>query len=126
MDNNKIINRKDIADEIYNRLQNTGSKITKKEVASVLEELPEVIFSQLFKKRKIMWTGFMKFDTLLRAAKTSYNPKKGERIQVPAKWIVKSKISKSISNRLNGGGSHNTVKPSAKSKVQKTTKKTTK
>lgn len=50
----------------------------------------------------VVITGFGKFSSRVRAARTARNPQSGELVEVPAKTVVSFKAGKSLKTALNG------------------------
>lgn len=50
---------------------------------------------------KIQLPGFGSFRMVKREARTGRNPKTGESMQIPAKQVIKFKVSKTLSDKIN-------------------------
>ena len=59
------------------------------------------IVAELFKNNRLEFRDFGVFEPKMRAPKTAQNPKTLERVQVPAKRVVKFKIGHIMKQKLN-------------------------
>lgn len=73
---------------------------TQKDVLTVVDNLFETITS-VVANEDVAITGFGKFATSERAARTMRNPLNGEQVQVPAKKVLKFKPAKSLKDSIN-------------------------
>lgn len=74
---------------------------TKKDTIMVLEAMLEVLQECLEKKDRINFLGFGSFSTIDRAARTARIPSTGEKIEVPAKTVVKFKTGSNLKKLVN-------------------------
>ncbi len=68
--------------------------LAKKEVASFMEALTDLAYSEVKKKGEFLLPGFGKMVKAHRKARTGVNPATGEKINIPAKTVAKFKLSK--------------------------------
>lgn len=73
---------------------------TQKDVLTVVDNVFETI-ANVVANEDVAITGFGKFATSERAARTMRNPLNGERVQVPAKKVLKFKPAKSLKDSIN-------------------------
>lgn len=73
---------------------------TQKDVLTVVDNLFETI-TNVVANEDVAITGFGKFATSERAARTMRNPLNGEQVQVPAKKVLKFKPAKSLKDSIN-------------------------
>ena len=78
--------------------ESTG--FTQKDVTSVVDAVFETIASTVANE-DVAITGFGKFVTSERAARTMRNPLTGEQVSVPAKKVLKFKPAKSLKDSIN-------------------------
>lgn len=74
---------------------------TQKDVLTVVDNVFETI-ANVVANEDVAITGFGKFATSERAARTMRNPLNGEQVQVPAKKVLKFKPAKSLKDSING------------------------
>ena len=68
--------------------------LTQAQVASVLEQLAELAYVGAKQPGGFPVPGFGKVSMKQRKARTGFNPKTQEKIQIPAKTVVKFRLSK--------------------------------
>lgn len=73
---------------------------TQKDVLTVVDNVFETI-ANVVVSEDVAITGFGKFATSERAARTMRNPLNGEQVQVPAKKVLKFKPAKSLKDSIN-------------------------
>ena len=73
---------------------------TQKDVLTVVDNVFETI-ANVVVNEDVAITGFGKFVTSERAARTMRNPLNGEQVQVPAKKVLKFKPAKSLKDSIN-------------------------
>ena len=79
--------------------KNTGMK-TKAEAEKAVEGFMETVQEVLANKDDVTFTGWGKFETVLREARTGRNPGTGEEILIPEKRVVKFKVGKKLSDSV--------------------------
>jgi len=90
------MNKNDLINEIA-----TSAGVTKKEAETALESMLENITKALNNGESITLVGFGSFSVTKRAAREGVNPQTKERINIPAKNVVKFKAGKMLSSTLN-------------------------
>jgi len=90
------IAKKEIIDRIA---ENTNTK--RVVVKPVIQSFFDEIICELAKDNRLEFRDFGVFETRTRAARRAQNPKTMERVQVPAKRIVKFKMGRLMKQRVN-------------------------
>ena len=70
------------------------SGMSKKDVAGFLETVAEMAYGEVKKSGEFVLPGFGKMVKVRRAARQGINPATGEKIQIPAKTVVKFRLAK--------------------------------
>ena len=78
--------------------------MSKSGVKRVIESVNEALIRELCDTGKFVIHGVGRFNVKHRAARTMRNPQNGDPIEVSARKAVTFSVSKSIKDRLNGGG----------------------
>ncbi len=68
--------------------------VSKKEVATILEEMTDLAYKEVKKNGEFTLPGFGKLVKVKRKARTGRNPATGATIQIPAKTVVKFRVAK--------------------------------
>lgn len=76
------------------------SKLSKKEVKTVLEAFNVVIIKTLKKEKKVKLQGLGIMTLKNRKARVGRNPMTGATIQIPAKKVVKFRVAKDVKNQV--------------------------
>jgi DNA-binding protein HU-beta len=95
MEEEITLNKKELVEQVYESLS-SKFKVTKKDITSVYDEIFTVLENELANGNSINLTGIGKFYIKEQAARTGVNPKTRQTIQIPAKRVVKFKISKKL------------------------------
>jgi len=74
--------------------------MSKKDVANVMNELASMAYSEVKKNGEFVLPGFGKMVKVKRAARMGRNPATGEQIQIPAKTVVKFRLSKAAKDAV--------------------------
>ena len=93
------LNRGDLARLIANE---TGDTITA--ASQFLSAFENVTKFALQSGKAVDLRGFLKLEPAERAARTGHNPATGAVIQIPAKRVVKAKVSPAVLGEPDGGG----------------------
>ncbi len=91
------ITKKELVDRIANKTQ-CKHVIVK----SVVQQFLDEITTELIDNNRLEFRDFGVFEVRERAARVAQNPKTLERIQVPAKRIVKFKMGRIMREGMNG------------------------
>ncbi len=70
------------------------TSLAKKDVANLMDELTNMAYSEVKKSGMFVLPGFGKMVKVNRKARTGINPATGEKIQIPAKTVVKFRLAK--------------------------------
>ena len=73
---------------------------TKKDVAALMEAVVETAYSETKKSGEFSFPGLGKLVKKHRAARMGRNPATGEQIQIPAKTVVKFRVSKAAKDAI--------------------------
>ncbi|MEZ5364748.1 MAG: HU family DNA-binding protein [Bryobacterales bacterium] len=76
------------------------SEVNKKVVKGLLDSLGELAVSQTKKNGKFVYPGLGRLVKSQRKARTGRNPATGEAIKIPAKTVVKFRLSKAVSDQI--------------------------
>lgn len=79
------------------------TETTKKDAATVVDAVIEVVTEALSKGEKVRITGFGTFEVRERAARTGYNPQTGEPIDIPATKYPAFKAGKQLKEIVKQG-----------------------
>jgi DNA-binding protein HU-beta len=85
------LGKKDIVEAVSEKTQQN-----KKNTTEILEALLEVITDKIKQGSKVNFTGFGSFFVKDRKARTGFNPKTGEKIQIPATKVPKFKAGATL------------------------------
>lgn len=77
------------------------SGLTKTKTAEVIDALVETMQTALTEGDKITLVGFGSFNVSKREAREGRNPSTNEKIQIPAKTVVRFKSGKELNESLN-------------------------
>ncbi|MDJ0765106.1 MAG: HU family DNA-binding protein [Myxococcota bacterium] len=75
-------------------------ELPKKTASALIEEIAELAVSQTKKVGEFTVPGIGKLVKTKRQARTGRNPATGETIQIPAKTVIKMRLSKSCKDAL--------------------------
>lgn len=70
------------------------SGMSKKDVANFLDVVAQMAYSEVKKNGEFVLPGFGKMVKAKRKARAGINPATGEKIQIPAKTVVKFRLAK--------------------------------
>ena len=73
-----------------------ASELNKKQVAGLLEAMADVVYKEVKKNGECIVPGFGKLVKVRRKAREGRNPATGETIKIPAKTVVKFRLSKAV------------------------------
>jgi len=77
-----------------------ATKLTKVDVANVLDAFVETSKKELKKGGEINLVGFLILKKVKRAARTGRNPRTGKELKIAAKNVVKAKIGKTLQDAV--------------------------
>lgn len=90
------MNKKDLVETLSEKCN-----LEKNVVEQILNEMNSIIVDCLKKEDCVKISGFGTFSLSKRNAKLGKNPKTGESLQIPAKNVVKFKMSKEMKDEIN-------------------------
>ncbi|MCX6797866.1 MAG: HU family DNA-binding protein [Candidatus Falkowbacteria bacterium] len=73
-----------------------ATTLSKKDVASFMDKLAETVYSEVKKTGECIVPGFGKLVKAKRKAREGRNPATGATIKIPAKTVVKFRLSKAV------------------------------
>lgn len=76
------------------------SGMSKKDVASFLEAISEMVYKEVKKTGECIVPGFGKLVKAKRKAREGRNPATGETIKIPAKTVVKFRLAKAVKDAV--------------------------
>ena len=74
--------------------------MSKKDMANIVTELAVMAYSEVKKNGEFVLPGFGKMVKVRRAARMGRNPATGETISIPAKTVVKFRLSKAAKDAV--------------------------
>ena len=77
------------------------SKLSKKDVETVINAFTETVTKELKKKGKVQLVGFGTFEVSKRAAREGRNPQTGASMKLPASNAPKFKAGKALKDAVN-------------------------
>lgn len=89
------MNKAELVEEVSGKVG-----ITKKDAGNVVDAVTETITNTLKKGEKVTLLGFGTFQVMERKAKRGVNPQTGERLDIPAKNVVRFKAGKELRERV--------------------------
>ena len=89
------MNKSELVDAIAKK-----TDLSKKDVASVVDALQDVVSGSLVKGEKVALTGFGTFQTSERKARTGINPATGQKIQIAACTVPKFVVGKTLKEKV--------------------------
>ncbi len=105
--NDNTVTKACIIDEVYERvnaLQEEESEqvITKKEASEYVEAVLETMKDELARGQEIKVSGFGKFEVRAKGRRMGRNPRTNVEIEIPARCVLRFKVSQVLKDRLNG------------------------
>jgi DNA-binding protein HU-beta len=76
------------------------TEMSKKEVTSFMESLSDLVYKEVKKGGECILPGFGKLVKVKRKAREGRNPATGETIKIPAKTVVKFRLSKAVKDAV--------------------------
>ncbi len=77
-----------------------STKLTKVDVAKVVDAFAEVSKKELKKGGEINLVGFLSLKKIKRSARTGRNPRTGKELKIAAKNVVKAKVGKALQDAV--------------------------
>lgn len=76
------------------------SGLAKKDIANFMTVMADMAYSEVKRNGEFVLPGFGKMVKMRRAARQGRNPATGETIQIPAKTVVKFRLSKAAKDAV--------------------------
>lgn len=86
--------------ELITRLTQLYPQLAQKDLELVVAEILDAIQTSLTQGKRIEIRGFGTFDLIYRAPRIGRNPKTGESVSVPGKWVPHFKAGKPLRTRV--------------------------
>lgn len=86
--------------ELISSLARHYPQLTAKDLAVTVNSILEAMFTSLVKGRRIEIRGFGSFELNQRPARIGRNPKSGEKVQVPQKFVPHFKAGRELRERV--------------------------
>jgi DNA-binding protein HU-beta len=77
-----------------------SSDMSKKQVSEFLDGMSELVYKEVKKNGECILPGFGKLVKVKRKAREGRNPATGETIKIPAKTVVKFRLSKAVKDAV--------------------------
>ena len=77
-----------------------ATKLTKVDVAKVVDAFAEISKKELKKGGEINLVGFLSLKKVKRSARTGRNPRTGKELKIAAKNVVKAKVGKTLNDAV--------------------------
>ena len=90
-----------VKSELLQKLCNMHPNVLRKDMEKILDIIFFEIVDALCKGKNIEIRGFGSYKITNRQARMGRNPKNSETIQIPAKKVIKWKMSKTLFSRIN-------------------------
>ena len=88
--------------ELIQKVSEQTPHLHQREVERIVSTVFDEITSALSRKERVELRGFGAFGVKQRKARTGRNPRTGESVRVPEKYVPFFKTGKQLHNRLNG------------------------
>jgi integration host factor subunit beta len=93
------VTKSDLIDAVSAR----APSISKRDVAVIVDTVFDSMSSALVSRDRIEIRGFGSFAAKQRRARNGRNPRTGERVAVPEKWVPSFAAGKELRERINNG-----------------------
>ena len=90
--------KQDFVDAVADR-----AGMSKRDAATAVDAVLDTITATLRSGDSVTFTGFGKFSTSARAARTGVNPRTGERVQIAATTVPKFSAGSALKSAVKGG-----------------------
>ncbi len=77
-----------------------SAEMSKKQIATLLDIIADVVYKEVKKTGECIVPGFGKLVKVKRKAREGRNPATGETIKIPAKTVVKFRLSKAVKDTV--------------------------
>ncbi|MFH1809015.1 MAG: integration host factor subunit beta [Pseudomonadota bacterium] len=89
--------------ELIESVAASASTMSKRDITLIVDTLFDSMTSALSRKERIEIRGFGSFVAKQRRARNGRNPRTGDAVQVPEKWVPSFQAGKELRERLNDG-----------------------
>ena len=90
-----------VKSQLVKELCNIHPNILRKDIEKIINLIISEIIEALSRGDAVEIRGWGRFKAVMRKSRTGRNPKNSQIIQIPAKKIIRWKMSKMLYNRLN-------------------------
>ena len=90
-----------VKSQLVKELCNIHPNILRKDIEKIINLIISEIIEALSRGEAVEIRGWVRFKAVMRKSRTGRNPKNSQIIQIPAKKIIRWKMSKMLYNRLN-------------------------
>ena len=90
-----------VKSQLVKELCNIHPNILRKDIEKIINLIISEIIEALSRVEAVEIRGWGRFKAVMRKSRTGRNPKNSQIIQIPAKKIIRWKMSKMLYNRLN-------------------------
>jgi len=98
-----------VRSELVQKLCNMHPNILRKDIEKIVDIIFFEIIEALYRDEAVEIRGFGRFKIVMRKARIGRNPKNSEAVQIPAKKVIKWKMSKILFKRLNKNFTENKI-----------------
>ena len=98
-----------VKSELVQKLCNMHPNVLRKDIEKILEIIIFEMTETLYRNEAVEIRGFGRFKTVMRKARIGRNPKNSKAVQIPAKKVIRWKMSKILFNRLNKNFTENKI-----------------
>jgi DNA-binding protein HU-beta len=92
------VTKQDFVDAVADR-----AGMSKRDASAAVDAVLDCLTDALKKGDSVTFTGFGKFSTSARAARTGVNPRTGERVQIQATTVPKFTAGSALKSAVRGG-----------------------
>ena len=98
-----------VKSELVQKLCNMYPNILRKDIEKIVEIINFEMIKALYRNEAVEIRGFGRFKPVMRKARIGRNPKNSKAVQIPAKKVIKWKMSKILFKRLNKNFTENKI-----------------
>ena len=99
--------------ELIEEVARLAPQISKRDVEIIVNTIFDTMTDALARHDRIEIRGFGSFIAKPRRAREARNPRTGEKVQVPKKWVPFFTVGKELRERVNRGAQSSEPAPSA-------------
>lgn len=88
--------------ELIERVAQQSPRLSRRDVETVVNTILDTMANALAKRDRIEIRGFGSFTAKRRNARAARNPRTGEQVVVPEKWVPFFTVGKELRERING------------------------